>query len=131
MRLDALFLTTHSTAEVGYGNDAEPYRLNEFAKYQITALGCPHKLVQSALDRWNECHWHIHQMEANYHTPDPFRYSLNSFIRAIKEIPQILKMELQNDHRFAECFKPLIDGLKGNDLLKILSDKRDFLVHRG
>ena len=70
-------------------------------------------------------------MEANYHTPDLFRYSLNSFIRAVKEIPQILKMELQNHHAYQSDFKPLIDSLRSNELLAILHKKRDFIVHQG
>lgn len=70
-------------------------------------------------------------MEANYHTPDLFRYSLNSFIRAVKEIPQILKMELQNHREYQNEFKPLIDSLRSNELLSTLHNKRDFIVHQG
>jgi hypothetical protein len=51
---------------------------------------CPHFPIENSLDRWQECHWHIHQMESNYHEPDGFRYSVNSFIRAVKEVPQML-----------------------------------------
>jgi len=94
-------------------------------------MECPHTKIESALDRWTECHWHIHQIENSYHTPDLFRYSLNSFIRAIKEIPQILKMELQNEPQYQSELKPLIDSLKKNDLMSKLSKKRDFIVHRG
>ncbi len=70
-------------------------------------------------------------MEANYHSPDLFRYSLNSFIRAIKEIPQILKIELQNHESFKSMFKPFIDKLKSNELFSLLGKKRDFVVHQG
>lgn len=70
-------------------------------------------------------------MEANYHEPDPFRYSLNSFIRAVKEIPQILKMELQNHPEYGPSFKPIIDTTKQNELLGRLSKHRDFIVHQG
>ena len=94
-------------------------------------MNCPHFHIEAALDRWSECHWHIHQMEANYHTPDLFRYSLNSFIRAVKEIPQILNMELQNHNNFKSAFKPSIDLLHTNELLALLHEKRDFFVHRG
>jgi len=69
-------------------------------------------------------------MEANYHTPDLFRYSLNSFIRAVKEIPQLLSMELQNHGAYLSDFKPLIQSLRANALLSVLHDKRDFIVHR-
>ena len=70
-------------------------------------------------------------MESNYHTPDPFRYSLNSFIRAAKEIPQILQMELQNNPAYQVEFKPLIDSLDANELFAMLHRKRNFIVHRG
>jgi hypothetical protein len=70
-------------------------------------------------------------MESNYHTPDPFRYSVNSFIRSVKEIPLILRMELQNDSRYAATFKPFIDSLGDSELLSVLFKNRDFLVHRG
>ena len=94
-------------------------------------MNCPHSKIESALDRWFECHWHIHQIEGNYHSPDLFRYSLNSFIRAIKEIPQILKMELQNSPEYRKVYKPIIDTLKSDELLSLLSKKRDFIVHQG
>lgn len=94
-------------------------------------MACVHSQVAAALDRWSECHWHIHQMEANYHEPEPFRYSLNSFIRALKEVPQILKMELQNHPRYVPALKPAIDATKSNELLKKLSTQRDFIVHQG
>ena len=101
----------------------------------LAALGntmnCPHSKIEAALDRWSECHWHIHQIESNYHFPDLFRYSLNSFIRAIKEIPQILKMDLQNSEEYKRAYKPIIDNLKSDELLSLLSKKRDFIVHQG
>lgn len=94
-------------------------------------MSCPHSHIEAALDRWSECHWHIHQMEANYHTPDLFRYSLNSFIRAAKEIPKILSTELQNHHLYQSDFKPLINSLNADPLLSVLHKKRNFIVHRG
>jgi hypothetical protein len=94
-------------------------------------MSCPHSHIEAALDRWSECHWHVHQIEANYHTPDLFRYSLNSFIRAVKEIPQILKTELQNHPNFQGTFKPQIDLLQTNELFSMLHKKRNFIVHHG
>lgn len=94
-------------------------------------MDCPYSKIESALDRWSECHWYIHQMEANYHTPDLFRYSFNSFVRAIKEIPQILQMELQNNSGYKATFKPLISSLNENSLFLLLHNTRNFIVHRG
>lgn len=94
-------------------------------------MTCVHRNIEAALDRWTECHWHIHQMEAYYHEPDLFRYSLNSYLRAVKEIPQILKMELQNHSSFKSTFKPQIDELRADALFDRLAKHRDFIVHQG
>ena len=94
-------------------------------------MGCPHSKIESALDRWTECHWHIHQMENNYHLPDPFRYSLNSFIRSVKEIPQLLQMGLQNSPDYQGTYKPFVDSIRSNPLFSKLSMRRDFIVHEG
>lgn len=92
---------------------------------------CPHKPIKNSLDRWTEVHWHIHQMEDNFHYPEPFRYSTNSFIRSIKEIPQILSMELQNQPEYKTVFRPEIESLRQDKLFALLSKKRDFIVHHG
>jgi len=94
-------------------------------------MDCPHLLVEPALDRWEECHWHLHQMEANYHEPDAFRYALNSFIRAFKEVPQLLTMGTQNRAELRKNIKPAVAALHGSDLYKVLTTTRNFLVHQG
>lgn len=92
---------------------------------------CEHNKLELSLDRWQECHWHLHQMEANYHEPEPFRYSLNSFIRAIKEVPLKLQNDLQRHSEVRARIKPLQDTVFKNDLFKILGKQRDFIVHHG
>lgn len=94
-------------------------------------MDCAHTLIEPALDRWGECHWHLHQMEANYHQPDLFRYALNSFIRTFKEVPQLLKITTQNHLELRKAIAPAFDALKGSDLYKVLASTRNFLVHQG
>lgn len=94
-------------------------------------MTCPHALISPALDRWSECHWHLHQMEAHYHQPDAFRYALNSFIRALKEVPQILKMTIQNEKGLKELIRPELTDLESSALFKQLSKTRNYLVHQG
>jgi len=91
----------------------------------------PHTLIEPALDRWAECHWHLHQMEGNYHQPEAFRYALNSFIRAFKEVPQLLKMTTQNELELRKDIEPAMKNLEESDLYKALASTRNFLVHRG
>ncbi len=94
-------------------------------------MECPHTLVEPALDRWMECHWHLHQMEASYHEPDAFRYALNSFIRAFKEVPQLLTMQIQNHSDLKNAIEPVFKALRDSDLYRVLTTKRNFLVHQG
>src|SRR3546814_4135538 len=86
-------------------------------------MECPHTLVEPALDRWMECHWHLHQMEASYHEPDAFRYALNSFIRAFKEVPQLLTMQIQNHSDLKNAIEPVFKALRDSDLYRVLTTK--------
>jgi len=94
-------------------------------------MQCVHKQIEASLDRWQEVHWQIHQIEQHYHEPDAVRFSFNALIRAAKEIPQILSMELQNRNDYGEHIKPSLDTLKADPLFSLLSKKRDYVVHRG
>lgn len=94
-------------------------------------MACAHTLIEPALDRWSECHWHLHHMEGNYHQPDAFRYALNSFIRTFKEVPQLLLMTTQNHPDLRKSIASVLDALETSPLYKILTSKRNFLVHRG
>lgn len=92
---------------------------------------CVHSSLASALDRWQESHWHLHQVENNYHGADAFRYSMNSFIRTLREIPIIVCMELQNKSGFPEWHRPLKMALERDDqLIHQIIKHRDFIVHR-
>lgn len=87
--------------------------------------------IASSLDRFGEAHFWIHTLEEFYHFSDPFRWHLNAFLKAIKEIPNLLSVELQNHEGFPEWFRTEREKLKGNVLLSFLSKQRDFVVHRG
>ena len=94
-------------------------------------MTCVHDNIRSSLDRWTENHWYIHQIEVNYHYPDLFRYSLNSFIRSIKEIPQIVKMELQHHPDYKSKLRHVVGSVYQDSLFSVLHRKRDFIVHQG
>lgn len=92
---------------------------------------CAHTNLELSLDRWQECHWYLHQMEANYHEPEPFRYSCNAFLRAVKEVPQALMNDLQRHPNERAKIKPLLESTSANILLQTLGKRRDFVVHHG
>lgn len=94
-------------------------------------MSCSHELIETPLDRWSECHWHIHQMEQNYHEPEPFRYALNSFIRAFKEVHELLTRSIQRRPDLKAAIKPAELAFHANDLYRVLHGKRNFIVHHG
>lgn len=94
-------------------------------------MSCVHGQIEASLDRWLEVHWQIHQIEAHYHNPDGVRFSFNALIRAAKEIPQILLMELQRQPNYRTEIKPKVEALRADPLFSLLSEKRDYVVHRG
>ncbi|MBB6588048.1 hypothetical protein PP715_13960 [Ralstonia solanacearum] len=73
----------------------------------------------------------MHQMERNYHEPEPFRYAFNSFARAAKEVPQIVLMEIQRVPHAKPKVDTLLMELTNNDFFKVLGKRRDFIVHQG
>ena len=94
-------------------------------------MKCVHKSIESSLDRFSEVHWQIHQIEQHYHSPERVRFPFNGFIRAIKEIPQILSMELQNRNDYDTIIKPKLETLERDPLFSLLSIKRNYIVHKG
>ncbi len=87
--------------------------------------------IGASLDRFQEAHFWIHTLEQYYHHADPFRWHLNAFLRSLKEIPQLLSMELQKEKDFPKWFRNHKASLQADALIPVLSRQRDFVVHRG
>jgi len=94
-------------------------------------VACVHTHLEASLDLWQECHWHLHQMEGNYHLPDAFRYSLNAFIRAIADVPKLLTKNLERHESARKTIKPKIKELEATPLFSVLKKRRNFIVHQG
>ena len=90
----------------------------------------PYEKIASALDRFEEAHFWIHMMEKYYHLADPFRWHLNVFLKAIKEVPGLLQMAMQNEDGFTEWFRERNKQLTSDPLISVLSKQRDLVVHR-
>lgn len=86
--------------------------------------------ITPALDRFQEAHYWIHMLEAHYHRADLFRWHLNAFLRALKEISDIFNMDAQRDQALLAWFKQHKEVLKADPLLRRLSKKRDYVVHQ-
>lgn len=87
--------------------------------------------ISSSLDRFREAHFWLHMVEQYYHIAEPFRWHLNAFLRAMKEVPQLLQMELQGYPGFKGWYATKRRALSDDPLLHALARHRDFIVHRG
>jgi hypothetical protein len=97
----------------------------------LTVEEAIYEKISAALDRFQEAHFWLHMVEQYYHAADPFRWHLNAFLRALKEVPQLLQMELQAHPGFKAWFAPKRRALADDPLIGVLSQHRDFVVHRG
>jgi hypothetical protein len=88
-------------------------------------------LLESSGDRFREAHFYLHQMEQFYHYADPFRWSLNAFLKSLREVPQVLSMENQNRQGFTAWFNERKAELARDPLISFLGKQRDILVHQG
>jgi hypothetical protein len=95
---------------------------------------CPNKEVfvklPSSFDRMDEAAWFIRLMEENYHNADKFRWSLNSFLRTLKEIMQVVTVEVQHDKKLIELTAKKKAELSSDPLLSYLFKQRDIVVHQ-
>ncbi len=87
--------------------------------------------MTASLDRFQEAHFWIHFLERNYHYADPFRWYLNVFLKALKEVPQVLPMELHGQTGFTAWFRDQKRKLRSDPLLSALARRRDYVVHQG
>mgnify|MGYP000039942462 FL=1 len=97
-------------------------------------ISCPNesilKIISSSLDRLEEAAWFIQMMEENYHKANKFRWSLNSFIRALKEVEQLLVMELQQQKEISAWFKSEKEALSQKPFIAKLFEHRNYIVHK-
>lgn len=88
------------------------------------------KSIESSLDRLGEAKWFIQMMEKNYHQADQFRWSLNSFLRALKEVLQLLTMETQRNKELSKWLRTEKARLAKDQIISLLFKQRDVVVHK-
>lgn len=88
------------------------------------------KSLESSLDRVHEAAWFIRMMEEHYHHADQFRWSLSSFLRALKEVLQLVTMEVQQDKELSAWLRTEKERLHQDLLIAYLFKQRDVVVHK-
>jgi hypothetical protein len=100
----------------------------------MTPKNCPnHEILRSlssTLDRLEESAWHLRRMEQHYHKADCFRWSLNSFLRSLKEVVQLLTMDVQSQPKIVMWLREEKEKLNNEPLIAFLFKQRDIIVHR-
>lgn len=86
--------------------------------------------IPASFDRFQEAHFWIHGLESYYHHASHFRWHLSAFLKALKEVPQLLQMELQNQPGFTEWFHGQRTQLRNDPLTAFLAKQRDIVVHQ-
>jgi hypothetical protein len=94
------------------------------------ALGKALDRIEPSFDRFREAHFWIHGLETHYHYAEQFRWHLNAFLKAIKEVPDLLQMDLQNEPGFPDRFREQKVLLSNDPLIAHFSKQRDIVVHQ-
>ena len=100
----------------------------------MTTEKCPNRVIfeklESSFDRLREAEWTIDLMKMHYHSADSFRWSLNCFLRSLKEVAQIILMEIQDNPDARSLFKTIKTNLNDDELISFLFKQRDIIVHK-
>jgi hypothetical protein len=88
------------------------------------------KSLESSLDRVGEAAWFIRLMEEHYHKADQFRWSLSSFLRVLKEVLQLVTMEVQQNKELLAWLRVEKKRLNDDPLIAFLFKQRDVVVHK-
>src|SRR5437879_80752 len=89
-------------------------------------IGCP---IPSAHDKLGEAHYFIHELIANYHYPDEFRYCLSAFFQSARSVTFMIQKELDKLDGFSEWWAEKQERMKNDPNLKLLNDKRVETFH--
>lgn len=100
------------------------------AEESTDPLGDALDRIPAAFDRFQEAHFWIHGLESHYHYASHFRWHLNAFLKSLKEIPQLLQIELQNENGFTGWFTDQKRALNEDPMIAYLSKQRDVVVHQ-
>lgn len=90
-------------------------------------------LIPGAEDRFKEAVFFASQMEAGYHDPQKFRYSLGAFLSSYGSISEILTKELERRQRWNDWKNHLDtvpDELKKNEYGPALKRARNINIHQ-
>jgi hypothetical protein len=87
--------------------------------------------IPSTLDKFHEAFFFLSQTMRSYHAPAEFRYNLNAFIQALRNITFMLQSEENKPEGFAEWYAAKQEEMRNNELLKKFVGARNLIVKQG
>ena len=85
---------------------------------------CP---LEEADDKFNEVHFFIEQMMLRYHEPEPFRYNLNAFLQALRNVT-VLQQQMSKVPNFHSWYEPQQEKMRSDQLLRRFVESRNIVV---
>ena len=79
-------------------------------------------------DRFNEAHYFLELMMHQYHSPEPFRWNLNAFIQALRNVTFVMQAELKSTAGFSEWYTGQQTSMKQDPSLRAFVDGRNMVV---
>lgn len=87
--------------------------------------------IPATLDKFHEAFFFLNQTMRSYHSPAEFRFNLNAFIQALRNITFMLQSEENKTEGFAEWYAAKQEEMRGNELLKKFVGARNLIVKQG
>lgn len=84
--------------------------------------------IASTVDKYLESYYFINSMLSNYHDHYAFRFNLNAFIQALRNITWMLQSESNRPDTFAEWYATAQESMKTDDLLRRFVNVRNLIV---
>ena len=82
----------------------------------------------STVDKLVECQYFLAMMLRNYHDPSAFRYNLNAFIQALRNVTFMLQSEDNKPDGFDEWYQEQRAKMRENPLLRNFVQARNIVV---
>ena len=86
--------------------------------------------LPSTHDKYNEAQYFFGKLVALYHRPDEFKFNLNAFIQAIRNITFMLQSEERKPEGFAQWYAKKQEEMRADDLLRRFVEARNIIVKR-
>jgi hypothetical protein len=87
--------------------------------------------IPNTHDKFEEAHYFLHMMINNYHDAEGFRYNMNAFIQALRNVTFALQSEKKNIPDFDIWYEQMQKWMRESPLLKNFVDGRNIVVKRG